>query len=353
MDDKKKQNIIKLPDVVHFWKCTLCSANIQASYSENKDPNAGPAVVTMRDPSGHESRRAAFCVECTKTRYREIDQYISAKILGSTQNAVGERFLLDDRAPWRIYESERANGDGDRLRVIAWRSKENGIQSAVILVGPTSDSLLCYHFSGMSIHEFDIAMAYVRTQYIQEFGHLRCENTGRVSVVGSQFPIFRCRLPSRKSMLSIFKEKNAIRLCFGHAELFLNRKDFDTFAAFLSKTVGILQSSVGVFPIKKSNVIATCKLHNGRTVDVEVQYRRVLLRFGEFGINLEASDFIDIADVFSHASAVLEARTPSQQSFAAQELRNERYIRLGRHFAIDLEFVLSDMGWSFDMAGVE
>ena len=348
-------NIVSLPDNLYFWRCSLCGGNIHASLKENEIP----AIITIKDPNTQDFRRFVFCPPCARTRTSEVDQCIAQNIIKRREEQkeiTGLKYK-----PWVIFESKGTNTLGDKLRVIAWFSKDYGIFSAVTLFGSGVDRLVCYNMLGLSYVEFRTSLNLIKAHYESEFGEIvEKERRKKMSFSSVQFPFFRSHLIGSDEYFSIIR-KDGITLRIGRTELSFSNEKFSELVEVFSAVIAFFQlgsiTRLNDLKEKYKDLVTWSSRKPSLIVqwgnkDDFVSLRRrgtqLTLQVSWISLDLEIFDFIDIIKIIEKLPPILEEKSSARFRRSMERVRSDRYLRMSDLIPINHKLLMSDLGWGFD-----
>lgn len=359
--DENNDNIVSLPDTLHFWSCALCGINIQASMQE-QDLDF-PTVITARCQAANFEKRMVFCSECTKNRPGDIDKFVAQKVSYEGSD-LRPKLNFGDNEPWLDFESEGSNLLGEKLNLLVWRSRTLGAVAALTFSTKSENRLICYNFSGMSHHDLGVALKYIKTHYKTEFGDLVEKKKGRrFSLSGMYLPLFRCRLLGIDKDFCVYRNDDDIGLRIDFCEIQINNaelmelKDITSAAAsFLQMgTLGSLQSfkkkkkGSEIWSVKSPSLIVRAKLSRDKICEVYNVGTSVCLRIGSAKIAVDLIDFLEMSKILEGMPSIIQEKNAIRRNKSVDLLRKARYIRINKHIPVSHKLVMMDLGWKFDL----
>lgn len=359
INETEKDNIIALPDLLHFWRCSLCGLNIKASMSENGN-GPGPAIFTTQESD----ERMIFCGPCASKRQSDVNRYIGREVVKARRANDNVSFLnqvVGNSKVWRIFESERKNSFGEILKLRTWWSRSSGLLAALFSSKNEKENLIGFNLGGMTVGEFEFACKYINATYSKDYGKLVEKEKHRAIVGSPRLPVFRCLLLGTTTEMCVFDEP--IGLCLGSTELLLSREDFVEFAAILSATVSFIQlgtiSRLETIKSKflkedrptkiASKSIIETSLASKRKLRISKWNKSVSVEIDFVRIDIEITDFIDCSNILDKLIDCLDEKNVKRKNKMLENLRNDRYVRIGSYVPLSCELIMKDLGWTFGL----
>lgn len=351
-----ENNIVSLPDSVCLWFCCLCGVNIQSSIKDN--PLESPVVFSSN--SSPSDQKMIFCSTCQKNKSKEVEQYVAQKLSCASYKDAG--FLLKDSPkPWKVYESEKLNVGGFKLKVLAWQTKI-GIQAAVLVSDGSSDRVICGNFVGMTNGDFLFGLEAIKSNYKKEFGDLKLIEENKELVLRVVLPCFRSMMLVSGSYFSIYTS-DSISCRIGFSEIELGYEDFSELSEMLDASSVFLQlgSMASLNELKKkkdvilsskknSDIIIQSVLKSGVVASISIKNNFIVVSVGYAKWHLQVLDFVDISNICYRISKIFPDKNKKRLEKFLSLLRADRYIRINNLIHVTYKVIMRDLGWQFDIS---